>query len=109
MAVNSQGTFAVLFAFGKVSDEAPWSEKLTEYDEAHFYTYARLLDLLNQGKSLQEISQELFEIDAGAEPERAQKCFDSHVKRARWATTTGYQLLLKMPEGFQLPKTDKRH
>jgi hypothetical protein len=100
---------AVLFAFGKVSDEAPWSEKLTEYDEAHFFTYARLLDLLNQGKNLKEISQMLFEIDAEAEPERAQKCFASHLKRAKWATTTGYQLLLTMPEGFQLPKTDKRH
>jgi len=50
-------TVAMLFSFGKISDEAPWSETLTEYDEAHFYTYARLLDLLNQGKSLREISQ----------------------------------------------------
>lgn len=78
-----------------ISDLAPQSDDLTDYDHAHMTLYLRLFDAAESGASLQEISQILFDIDADKEPERARKMYDSHLARARWMTEHGYRKLLE--------------
>ena len=78
-----------------ISDLAPQSDDLTDYDHAHMTLYLRLFDAAESGASLQEISQILFGIDADKEPERARKMYDSHLARARWMTEHGYRKLLE--------------
>lgn len=78
-----------------ISDLAPQSDDLTDYDHAHMTLYLRLFDAAESGASLQEISQILFGLDADKEPERAQKIYDSHLARARWMTEHGYRKLLE--------------
>ena len=78
-----------------ISDLAPQSDDLTDYDHAHMTLYLRLFDAAESGASLQEISQILFGIDADREPERAREMYDSHLARARWMTEHGYRKLLE--------------
>lgn len=39
----------------EISDEVPWSETLTLYDETHLVTYLRLLDASDDGASTDEM------------------------------------------------------
>lgn len=73
----------------------PWDDALTDYDRAHFKLYMRLIDAEDSGATLAEMAQVLFEINAGAEPERARIAVESHLARARWMTEVGYRLLLQ--------------
>lgn len=75
-------------------DEVPWADdRLTAYDQAQFSLYMSLLTALSELATEEEICHSLFGIDACREPERARKCFMSHVKRARWLTGEGLHLL----------------
>ena len=76
-----------------VADEVPWENALTPYDEAQFALYMSLLTAIAELATEEEICAQLFGIDARREPERALKCFMSHVKRARWLTSDGLHLL----------------
>ena len=78
-----------------VADEAPWSEGINAYDEPQFRLYLRLLDAVAAKASNIEICKILFGIDAEREPARAQKCLESHLRRARWMTEHGYRELLR--------------
>ncbi|MBS0470912.1 MAG: DUF2285 domain-containing protein [Proteobacteria bacterium] len=78
-----------------VADEAPWSDDLTDYDHAHFTTYARLLDAAAEGADDREIVRIVLAIDPLSEPDRAKRCLASHMKRARWMTEHGYEHLLR--------------
>ncbi len=82
---------------GKVAieDEAPWSDILTDYDQAHFITYARLLDAAADGASDDEIARIVLLINPAAEPERAKRCLASHMRRARWVSEHGFRYLLR--------------
>lgn len=71
------------------ADEPPWADDLTAYDEAHFTLYMRLLDAVAAGATEAEICAELLAIDAEREPTRAHRCFESHVRRARWFLADG--------------------
>ena len=73
-----------------IADEAPWTEKVNAYDYAQFKLYLRLLDAVAAEASDAKICKILFGIDAAKEPERARKCLESHLKRARWMTQKGY-------------------
>ena len=77
-----------------ISDEVPWSERVTPYDEAHFIAYLRLLDASADDATEEEMSRIVLGIDPASEPERARKTVRSHLKRARWMTETGYRDLL---------------
>lgn len=79
-------------AFG-VAGEVPWAEAFTDYDRAHFTLYMRLLNALNERARDDEICKELLGIDANLEPERARRCLDSHVRRARWFRGEGLRFL----------------
>jgi hypothetical protein len=78
-----------------VADEAPWSDGINAYDEAQFRLYLRLLDAVEANAANDEICKVLFNIDAEREPARAQKCLESHLRRARWMTEHGYRELLR--------------
>lgn len=75
-------------------DIAPSSQHLTEYDRAHIKLYARLLDADAAGADWREAVEVLFGIDPAVEPDRARQVHDSHLRRARWMTHTGYRQLL---------------
>lgn len=74
--------------------EAPAVDAITPYDEAHFDIYVRILDASTAGASLDDIAMTILGIDPRIEPERAITAARSHLRRARWMTTHGYQHLL---------------
>lgn len=78
-----------------ITDEVPWSDQVTEYDEEHFITYLRLLDADAEGACKEEMARIVLGIDGAKEPERARKALESHLARARWMTEHGYRDLLK--------------
>lgn len=79
----------------RISDEAPWSDALTAYDEVHLTIYLRLLDARSDGASSDEMARIILEIDPVREPERAKRSLESHIRRAEWMTENGYRQLLK--------------
>lgn len=78
-----------------VEDEVPWSEEITQYDEAHFVEYLRLLDASAAGASDAEMCRLVLGIDAAKEPDRAKRVLECHLRRARWMTEHGYRQLLQ--------------
>lgn len=93
-----------------IADEAPWSDGINAYDEAQFRLYLRLLDAVEAKASNAEICKVLFDIDAEREPARAQKCLESHLRRARWMTECGYRELLRRDGSAKLaPPSRAKH
>jgi hypothetical protein len=76
-------------------DEPPQSTLLTSYDRAHMKLYMRLLDAETDGADWREAVALLFGIDAGKEPERADRVHRSHLARARWMREYGYRHLAR--------------
>ncbi|MBY0508521.1 MAG: DUF2285 domain-containing protein [Rhodospirillaceae bacterium] len=79
----------------EIADEAPWSDTVTDYDEAHFVVYLRLLDAQADGASENDMARIVLGIDPRKEPQRARSALDTHLSRARWMTEHGYKDLLK--------------
>lgn len=80
-----------------VSDEAPISDHLTDYDREHLVTYLRMLDADAALAEPEEVMRIVLHLDPKAEPERAWRAYRSHLARARWMTKVGHALLLKDP------------
>ena len=78
----------------KVADKAPDESALTAYDEEHAVTYVRLLDAEADNADWREVARIVLHIDPVAEPERAQRAFESHLARAKWLARHGYRQLL---------------
>ena len=64
-----------------VEDETPTSPNITVYDETHFVTCLRLLDVLHHGPASDET--------------RTLRCLASHLARAQWMTKIGYRRILE--------------
>ncbi|MBG6162801.1 hypothetical protein IWQ54_002464 [Labrenzia sp. EL_195] len=79
-------------------DQAPDTDKLTDYDKKHFKLYMRLLDAKADGADWTEAVQVLFGLDPDRELERARRIHDSHLARAQWMTEHGYWHLLAEAE-----------
>ena len=79
----------------EIADEAPWSDTVTDYDEAHFVVYLRLLDAQAEGASDEEMARIVLGIDPKTSPQRARTALETHLSRARWMTAYGYKELLK--------------
>ena len=77
----------------QLAEEVPWSEKLTDYDNAHFTTYMRLLDASADDATEEEMALVILGIDPAKEPDRASKTLRSHLDRANWIASTGYKEL----------------
>jgi hypothetical protein len=79
-------------------DAPPLSQGLTDYDRAHLVLYLRLLDAAREGADWREVSQVLFALDPGQEPERCRQVHEAHLARAQWMTDHGYRELLRQAE-----------
>jgi len=77
-----------------VADDVPWSDSITPYDEQHFVTYVRLLDAEVEKADWQEVARIVLHRDPKAEPEKTRRCWEEHLKRAKWMTQHGYRQLL---------------
>ena len=77
----------------QLAEQVPWSEKLTDYDNAHFTTYMRLLDASADSATDEEMALIILGIDPAKEPDRASKTLHSHLDRANWIASTGYKEL----------------
>jgi hypothetical protein len=78
----------------QVIDEAPGAGEITCYDREHFITYARLLDAEVDHADWREVVRVILRRNPEIEPRRARHCWLSHLERARWIATTGYQQLI---------------
>jgi hypothetical protein len=76
-----------------IFDGPPNTEKLTDYDRAHFKLYLRLLDSESDDVDWRKAAISLFGIDPIQEPDRARQIYEEHLARARWMTVTGYRQL----------------
>lgn len=81
-----------------VADIAAWSDQVTPYDEQHFLTYARLLGADAENADWREVARIVLCLDPDKDPERAHRCWQTHLARAKWIATTGYQQLLDKAE-----------
>ena len=78
----------------KVDDEAPVAGEITRYDQEHFITYARLLDAEADRADWRDVVRVVLQRDPMTEPLLSRRCWQSHLDRARWIATTGYQQLV---------------
>lgn len=92
-----------------IADDVPWSDNLTPYDERHFITYVRLLDAEADGADWQEVARLVLHRDPRAEPERTRRCWEVHLRRARWMTEHGYRQLLIAARDAQYPSGGRPH
>ena len=80
------------------ADGAVWSDEVTAYDQDHLITYARLLDAEAEKARWQEAARIILRQDPEAQPDRALRCWRSHLARANWFATTGYRRLVAKAE-----------
>ena len=73
-----------------VADGVLWSDDITAYDEAHFITYFRLLDAQAEQADWRAVARIVLHRDPAAEPDRTRRCWEEHLKRAKWTTESGY-------------------
>ncbi|QYM74493.1 DUF2285 domain-containing protein [Pseudochrobactrum sp. Wa41.01b-1] len=78
-----------------VADEAPMGEDITAYDEQHFVTYLRLLDASSENADWKEVARIVLHRDPVADAERTRQCWESHLARAQWLSSTGYRRILE--------------
>ena len=79
----------------KITDNAPSADTLTAYDKDHLVTYLRLLDADAEGADWAEVARIVLDMDPEKEPERARAAWESHLQRAKWMTTHGYNDLVR--------------
>src|SRR5690606_1519796 len=68
---------------------APNDFSLTAYDRAHMLTYARLLDAERLGHDWTAAAAEILGLDVVVDCEAAERCWRSHLERARWIVGKG--------------------
>jgi hypothetical protein len=77
-----------------VADDVPWSDSITPYDEQHFVTYLRLLDAEDECADWREVARIVLHRNPAVEPDRTRRCWDAHLRRAKWMAEHGYRNLL---------------
>lgn len=68
---------------------APSGEAVLDYDRRNLLTYAELLDAADAGIGWEAGSLDILGIDPVADADRAWRCWDSHLERARWIVGDG--------------------
>lgn len=74
---------------------APTEGILTGYDQQHAITYLRLLDAEREGADWRDVARTVLGCDPENDPDCSRQTYDSHLERARWMTTNGYEHLLR--------------
>ena len=85
----------------RISERAPDSRTVTEYDRCRLPLYAALLDAADTGEDWRDAASTILGLDvseAGAET-----CWRSHLERARWIVGEG---LGQAIEAFSRPDLD---
>jgi len=72
----------------------PASDTVTAYDRRCFKLYIMLLDADASGEEWSDAYKRVFGKSEIQNHERAFKHYQTHLKRAKWMTNTGYQQLL---------------
>ncbi|MFK5978154.1 MAG: DUF2285 domain-containing protein [Rhizobiaceae bacterium] len=80
----------------KLQSVAPVDSKITPYDRAHFKLYLQLFDAEAKGIDWRVVAADIMEINP--EDVSAKACWESHLRRAKWMSETGYHQLLDSPE-----------
>lgn len=70
-------------AYPLVHDAAPSGSSLTIYDREHFLTYARILDADRDRMDWRAGVRTILDCDPAVDLERARRCWESHLERAR--------------------------
>lgn len=78
-----------------VRDAPPASDSVTDYDIALANHYLRLLAAEAEGASWDEAATLVLGLDCKADPERARRIHDAHLRRAHWISEAGFADLLK--------------
>jgi hypothetical protein len=78
-------------AYASVAEKVEFSDVITLYDRQHLVTYARLLDADRHGIDWREGAQIILLQDPETQPKRVWRCWDTHLARAKWIATTGFQ------------------
>ncbi len=78
-----------------IAETAPTAPVLTGYDQAHLITYLRLLDAEEEGADWREVARLVLGCDPDNDPDCVRKTYESHLERAHWMTTNGYEHLLR--------------
>lgn len=76
-----------------VKDRAPTDTRITSYDQAHFLTYARIQDAVAAELDWRDGAREILLLDP--DTEGAWLCWASHVERAQWISTVGFELAFR--------------
>ena len=77
-----------------LAEEAPTAETLQDYDFLHLITYLRLLDAAAEDADWREVARIVLNVDPAAEPGRAWRIYETHLRRARWLADHGHAGLL---------------
>ena len=82
-----------------VADVVPCADEITHYDQQHFLTYVRLIDAEIDGAGWREMARHILLLDPDREPERARRCAESHLSRAKWIETEGLKKIAERADG----------
>jgi hypothetical protein len=77
------------------ADMAPTDAIVTDYDQAHFLTYARVLDAERDGFDWAAGLKSILYRDFGDDGTMGKRCWDSHVERANWIVKNGIATMLE--------------
>jgi hypothetical protein len=77
--------------YPQIADTVNWSEAITLYDCRHFITYARLLDAERDNTDWREVARIILRRDPDAATQEAWLCWETHLARAKWIATAGFQ------------------
>jgi hypothetical protein len=84
--------------YPKTDDLVAWSDDVTQYDLEHTLAYARMLNFEWEFADWQAAARGILLIDPDKDPEKARLCWESHLARAKWVATTGFQLAIARAE-----------
>ena len=76
------------------ADMAPTDAIVTDYDQAHFLTYARVLDAERDGLDWETGLTSILYRNFGYDLDAGKTCWDSHVVRAHWIVKSGIAIML---------------
>ena len=83
--------------FPPTAVSAPEDETLTDYDREHLIVYLRLLDAAADDADWREVARLVLQLDPDTDAAGAHYTWDSHLRRARWMSQSGYRHLLTEP------------
>jgi hypothetical protein len=70
-------------------------DQITDYDRAHFLTYARILDAVRCGQAWHKAACEMLDVDIVSDEANAYRVWCAHVDRAEWIVGDGLALILQ--------------